>query len=362
MKWVITKALEALVVVSRTGLACAVLAGLLLLFQVMLFFANTHRKGLAMYDAVRKYFDPDTRSYAKAIVERTGTRRMNLAGAFAIAPRKPSSKEIRMLMVVSTWTDDAFENGHDVSSDDSGSDDDGAEKSHRRTASKRALRMQRAHAKLVAASQARRQLDADALQAHIALRLQYTEISSAPSFLGAYAYAQVFAYLIYFGLLFLVLCLPFQELVWLLLLSVWEQWVPVVFILVVKALIDFFVIFNLDLRRGQYAGLPHPRCMGTFDAFRTLISSLLGWVPAAVRVVISFIFSLLYVPRLDVELLGAVLDSTGSKYRGLLESWRLQMEYRCVSRWGEAKAREKRQASLRRVTNPARASVVNANL
>ena len=270
-----------------------------------------------------------------------------------------------MLMTASRWTDDAFRN-----SDDRSSDDDGAEKtlgasarpkSHRRTASERAprIRIRNAHAKLLAASQARRQLDADALKAHIAVRLQYTEISNAPSFLGAYAYAQVFAYLVYFGLLFLVLCLPFQELVWLLLLSVWEQWVQIAFILVVKALIDFLVIFNLDLRRGQYAGLPHPRCMGTFDALRTLISSLLGWVPAALRVLVSFVFNLLYVPRLDVALMGAVFDRSGSAYQGLLESWRLQMEYRCVSRWGEAKTREIRQASLRRVTNPARASVVN---
>merc|ERR1712072_1378735 len=53
------------------------------------------------------------------------------------------------------------------------------------------------------------------IQTHIAKSLQYCTVLSSPSFLATFLYLQMFGYLIYFGVLFIVLAVPLsQSLFW----------------------------------------------------------------------------------------------------------------------------------------------------
>ena len=77
--------------------------------------------------------------------------------------------------------------------------------------------------------------------------------------------------------------------------------------------------------------MPHPRLTTLFDVLQMLLSAIVGWAPALARIVISFVVTLLLVPRLDLKLPGASLDGSYLKFRGVFEGSRMQTEYRIVA-------------------------------
>ena len=182
------------------------------------------------------------------------------------------------------------------------------------------------------------------LVAHTASELQYRKSLSGVSFLGTYIYTQVFSFVIYFAVVFAAISLPAQPLFW---LAVWEFRSVVLgtgFLIIMKLIINSSLQTRLEMSKGHYCGMKHPRQSSYFDFMITVLTCLVGWAPALSRVLISFVASLLLVPRLDLKLPGASFDSSHTKFQGLMEMWRIQMEYQKVC---DARAR-----SVNETVNP----------
>lgn len=77
--------------------------------------------------------------------------------------------------------------------------------------------------------------------------------------------------------------------------------------------------------------MPHPRLTTCFDLLQMLLSAIVGWAPALARIIISFVVTLVLVPRLDLQLPGGSLDGSYLKFRGVFEGSRMQTEYRIVA-------------------------------
>ena len=133
---------------------------------------------------------------------------------------------------------------------------------------------------------------------------RYRNTIYSPAFLAVYVYMQIFSYIIYFGLIFLVLVLPFQELFWYGLFKYLPFWLPVVALIMVNTAVRKLMMTRLELATGQYRGIPHPRLYSIFDTLNTVLSCIVGWAPAIVRIVASSIVTLIVLPRLDLKLPG----------------------------------------------------------
>ena len=328
--WTITKSLRALVTAARGGQACTVIACVCLLIQIALFYVSVHTKGESMHRAIRKFFDPVSGSYASAIVTGKGTKRMTLANVFEIISRHPKPSEVRTLMELSRWTDSDY----DIDLKDKVVESAVAKNSVFSTtkdANHERLKTSQLKKKLQEKAKLARSLDAQALRTHMVLCLQYRNLLNAPSFLGTFVYTNMFAFIIYFAIFFTIIVLPIQELFWIALWSYREVWVPLTALLIVKNVTNVLLARHLEMASGQYSGIAHPRWIGLFDIFKTILSCVVGWAPALVRIVASTGATLIYLPRLDVQLPGGSLDGSHLKYQGILETWRLQLEYRSVS-------------------------------
>ena len=88
-----------------------------------------------------------------------------------------------------------------------------------------------------------------------------------------------------------------------------------------------------------------------FDTLNTFISAIVGWAPAILRIVASFITTLVMLPRLDRKLPGAAIDGSWLKMMGIMESWRMQTEYRIIAKHHkEKKARSRKSCHVRNVS------------
>lgn len=94
------------------------------------------------------------------------------------------------------------------------------------------------------------------LQVHIAEAIQYKTVLYSPAFLAMFVYMQIFSYLIYFGIFFIILVLPFQHLFWVALGKYASIWLPVLVILTITVVIRTFMKRNLEMAGGQYRGVP----------------------------------------------------------------------------------------------------------
>ena len=97
------------------------------------------------------------------------------------------------------------------------------------------------------------------IQIHIAESLQYRSVLSSPSFLATYLYMQMFGYLIYFAMGMVLFALPFQEIFWIAVGRYYYLWLPIVLIIVVKVIVQILLVKRLEMDKGQYRGIPHPR-------------------------------------------------------------------------------------------------------
>lgn len=142
----------------------------------------------------------------------------------------------------------------------------------------------------------------------------------------------MFGYLIYFAVLFIVLVLPFQELFWMALIRNSVLWLPLVLLIIVKAVIQVAMVKHLEMDKGQYRGIPHPRLTTYFDFLQMMLSAIIGWAPALARIISAFLFTLILLPRLDLKLPGSgIIDTSWTKFRGIMEAWRISTEYRIVA-------------------------------
>ena len=80
------------------------------------------------------------------------------------------------------------------------------------------------------------------------------------------------------------------------------------------------------------AGPSHIRAANSCDFINTIISAFLGPFPAIGRILLSLGMSILYIPRLDVQLRGHVFDRTVHQYEGLLNEMRLKAEFQVKRR------------------------------
>jgi hypothetical protein len=355
--WVISRGLTALITVAQGGIACTVLATLALFLQMLLFYAHAHTKGLDLHRSVRKYFDPASGSYAPAIMDRVGSQRMRLPNVFDIISRDPEPSEVRTLMHLSQWADANYDTpasaGEVAPSCDSkdevyrisklrargpdyNSKSDNAAKvgSHLKSTLSN-LKTSHLADKLREDARKARSIDAQALRAHMVMSLQYRNLLSAPSFLGTYVFTIVFAFMIYFSLFFVLLVLPIQELFWITVWNFRNMWLSLAVLLIIKAVTDLIIERRLGMDKGQYSGISHPRMVSLFDGFKTIISCMIGWAPAIVRIISSVVATFILLPRLDFKLPGGVLDGSRLKYLGIIETWRLQMEYNAICTYDE---------------------------
>ena len=165
---------------------------------------------------------------------------------------------------------------------------------------------------------------------HTTQSLQYRRSLSSVSFLGTYIYTQVLSFILYFWVVFCAILFPVQPLFW---LAVWEFrdfFLGLAFLVLVKNIIRWSLKRRLEMDKRHYCGMKHPRQSGYFDFMLTIMTCLIGWWPALTRVFVSVIASLLLVPRFDINLPGASFDSSHTKFLGLMETWRVQMEYQKV--------------------------------
>jgi hypothetical protein len=341
--WVINQGLTALITAARGGIACTVLATLALFLQMLLFYAHAHNKGTAMHRSIRKYFDPASGSYVAAIMKRKGTRRMTLANVFDIISRDPEPSEVRTLMHLSQWTDANYDqrtSDGEKNTEDSKDGDfrtsklGGKAGAHQKTPSSN-LKTSLLADKLFEDAKKARSVDAVSLRTHMIMSLQYRNLLSAPSFLGTYIFTQVFTFVIYFVLFFIVLVLPIQELFWITVWNFRNAWLSLVILLITKGLIDFKIARRLGMHQGQYSGITHPRSIALFDGFKTILSCMIGWAPAIVRIISSVVATFILLPRLDFKLPGGAFDGSRLKYLGIIETWRLQMEYGAICAYDE---------------------------
>ena len=171
------------------------------------------------------------------------------------------------------------------------------------------------------------------IQVHIAECIQYRSVLSSTSFLATFLYMNMFGYLIYFVLMFVVLVLPFQSLFWITVTNpkYLIYWLPIVVLIIIKSLTQFCLLRRLEMNVGQYRGIPHPRLTTWFDMLQMFLSAIVGWAPAIVRIVASFVATLIMLPRLDLKLPGSTIDTSFLKFNGVMEGWRIQTEYRIVA-------------------------------
>jgi len=53
--------------------------------------------------------------------------------------------------------------------------------------------------------------------------------------------------------------LPFQEIFWIAVGRYYYLWLPIVLIIVVKVIVQILLVKRLEMDKGQYRGIPHPR-------------------------------------------------------------------------------------------------------
>ena len=190
------------------------------------------------------------------------------------------------------------------------------------------------------------------IQTHIAESLQYRTVLSSPSFLATFLYLQMFGYLIYFGLLFIVLAIPLsQSLFWITLWKYNTIWFPILLIIIVKAVVHKFLLEHIEMDKGQYRGIPHPRLTTFFDMLQMLLSAIVGWAPALVRIIVAFLSTLVLLPRMDLKLPGSKFDGSWIKFRGVMEGWRMQTEYRIVAEHARAARKQRNGGKGRDVSD-----------
>ena len=82
----------------------------------------------------------------------------------------------------------------------------------------------------------------------------------------------------------------------------------------------------LGVRESQ-SGHHHIRAANCCDFVNTTISAFLGPFPAATRILLSIVFTIAYIPRLDVRLPGHYFDRTVHDYIGIIDEMRLRGEF-----------------------------------
>ena len=226
---------NALVSGCRAGIAITVVALLGLLFMMSLFTMNVYTLGYFQHETILKLFHP-TKGYVpalKKIVNRTVKETddidhdidsFQLVDLFALMGREPTRKETALLNGLNNARQRLH---HDI-------DGDGIIDEEEIKIGKQGV----AEANKL-------------IQIHIAESLQYRTVLSSPSFLATYLYMQMFSFLIYFALLFVILVLPFQELFWITIGKYYTVWLSILVIIVVKSIVHKFLVKRLEMDEGQ---------------------------------------------------------------------------------------------------------------
>lgn len=305
---------ETLTSVCTAAIIITVVALLALLFQMMLFAMNVYSRGVILHEVTLKHFHP-TKGYVPSLMKfvdgKSGDDNVNeedvkpfrLVDLFAMQGREPTRKETALMNSLNSAQQKL---GLDLDGDGIVDEEE--------------IRVGQQHVRQAKI----------AIRNHIAKSLQYCTVLSSSSFLATYLYIQMFGYLIYFGLLFVVLVMPFQRVFWKAAAKTYAIWMPILFLIVIKVALQKCIVMRLQMSKGQYGGIPHPRLTTCFDMFNMLLSAIVGWAPALARIAGSFIFTLLMLPRLDMKLPGASIDSSSLQFRGVMEAWRIQTEYHIV--------------------------------
>ena len=226
---------NALVSGCRAGIGITVVALLGLLFMMSLFTMNVYTLGYFQHETIVKLFHP-TKGYVpalKKIVNRTVEETdgidtdidsFQLVDLFALMGREPTRKETALLNGLNNARQRL---NHDV-------DGDGILDEEEIRIGKQGVTGAN---KLI--------------QIHIAESLQYRTVLSSPSFLATYLYMQMFGFLIYFALLFVILVLPFQELFWITIGKYYTVWGPILTIIVIKSIVQKLLVKRLEMDKGQ---------------------------------------------------------------------------------------------------------------
>ena len=113
---------------------------------------------------------------------------------------------------------------------------------------------------------------------------------------------------------------------------------PLVVLAFLKYGVTYFAKKRIGLGIASHAGPKHPNAMQHYDGICTLVTALLGWFPAILRVVGSVVYALLNVSRIDKKIGYDSSDPAHGYYLGLLQEMRLRAEFK-VKRRQMAEAR-----------------------
>ena len=231
---------NALVSGCRAGIGITVVALLSLLFMMSLFTMNVYTLGYFQHETILKLFHP-TKGYVPSLkkivngtakdmddidndMENDDIDSFQLVDLFALMGREPTRKETALLNGLNNARQRL---NHDF-------DGDGILDEEEIRIGKQGV------------------TDANKLiQIHIAESLQYRTVLSSPSFLATYLYMQMFGYLIYFALLFVILVLPFQELFWITIGKYYTVWGPILSIILIKSIVQKLLVKRLEMDKGQ---------------------------------------------------------------------------------------------------------------
>jgi hypothetical protein len=168
-------------------------------------------------------------------------------------------------------------------------------------------------------------------------RLRYRRLMQAPQFVGSFVFCVSFGFFaLYFSCVGCI-AIFFQSLLYTTIGNNTNEIItfayPFVFLFVTRGLGTYCAKSRLRMRHKQtQAGPSHIRAANSCDFINTVISAFLGPFPALGRIALSLGMSILYIPRLDVQLPGHFFDRTVHQYEGLLNEMRLKAEFQVKRR------------------------------
>jgi len=181
------------------------------------------------------------------------------------------------------------------------------------------------------------QMSASKRRDYFTQRLRYRRLIQAPQFVGSFVFCVSFGF---FALhLSCIACIGmlFQSLLYTAIgnnadiIIIYAY--PLIFLLVTRGLGTYCAKRRLRMQHMQtQAGPSHIRAANSCDFINTIISAFLGPFPAIGRILLSLGISILYIPRLDVQLPGHAFDRTVYQYEGLLNEMRLKAEFQVKRR------------------------------
>ena len=174
----------------------------------------------------------------------------------------------------------------------------------------------------------------DALSLYVGKKLRYRALMHSTMFVGVYPFCVTFGFAVScigYQVLLLACAVPifiFSLMPYDACLPLLHYAIPLVVLMLLRKIVIVGATHRMGLWVANHKGPSHPNQHANADLLLSYIGMLIGFFPAALRVVGVVLRGLVDVARVDSQLSYSSLDTPHLYYRGVIEEMRLRAEYR----------------------------------